>query len=36
MDQFTNAERVTDWRGNNIIADSIFARMGRERFAEQS
>jgi cysteine synthase A len=34
MDQFTNAERVTDWRGNNNIADSIFAQMERERFAE--
>jgi cysteine synthase A len=27
MDQFTNAERVTDWRGNNNIAESIFAQM---------
>jgi cysteine synthase A len=34
MDQFTNAERVTDWRGNNNIADSIFAQMERERFSE--
>ncbi len=24
MDQFTFAERATDWRGNNNIADSIF------------
>jgi cysteine synthase len=24
MDQFTNAERVTDWRGNNNIAESLF------------
>lgn len=24
MDQFTYAERATDWRGNNNIADSIF------------
>lgn len=24
MDQFTFAERVTDWRGNNNIAESIF------------
>ena len=27
MDQFTNAERVTDWRGNNNIAESLFAQM---------
>lgn len=27
MDQFTNAERATDWRGNNNIADSIFQQM---------
>ncbi|RPH42287.1 MAG: PLP-dependent cysteine synthase family protein [Burkholderiales bacterium] len=30
MDQFTNAERVTDWRGNNNIAESLFAQMSRE------
>ncbi|MDP5031884.1 MAG: PLP-dependent cysteine synthase family protein [Paraglaciecola sp.] len=30
MDQFTNAERATDWRGNNNIADSIFAQMALE------
>jgi cysteine synthase A len=24
LDQFTNAERATDWRGNNNIAESIF------------
>lgn len=30
MDQFTFAERATDWRGNNNIADSIFCQMGRE------
>lgn len=30
MDQFTNAERATDWRGNNNIADSIFIQMQRE------
>lgn len=30
MDQFTNAERATDWRGNNNIADSIFRQMERE------
>jgi cysteine synthase A len=27
MDQFTFAERATDWRGNNNIADSIFKQM---------
>ena len=32
MDQFTYAERATDWRGNNNIAQSIFAQMSRERF----
>jgi cysteine synthase A len=32
MDQFTYAERATDWRGNNNIAESIFAQMGHERF----
>ena len=31
MDQFTNAERATDWRGNNNIADSMFDQMARER-----
>ena len=30
MDQFANAERVTDWRGNNNIANSIFEQMGAE------
>lgn len=30
MDQFTFAERATDWRGNNNIADSIFRQMARE------
>jgi cysteine synthase A len=30
MDQFTFAERATDWRGNNNIADSIFIQMQRE------
>ncbi len=29
LDQFTNAERATDWRGNNNIAESIFEQMGR-------
>jgi cysteine synthase A len=27
VDQFTNAERATDWRGNNNIAESIFVQM---------
>ncbi len=31
MDQFTYAERATDWRGNNNIAESIFTQMARER-----
>lgn len=30
LDQFTYAERATDWRGNNNIAESIFAQMARE------
>ncbi|PKF62220.1 cysteine synthase [Psychromonas sp. psych-6C06] len=30
MDQFTYAERATDWRGNNNIADSIYQQMSRE------
>ena len=32
MDQFTYAERATDWRGNNNIADSLFAQMRLERY----
>jgi cysteine synthase A len=31
MDQFTFAERATDWRGNNNIAESIFEQMAQER-----
>jgi cysteine synthase len=31
MDQFTYADRATDWRGNNNIAESIFQQMARER-----
>jgi cysteine synthase A len=27
LDQFTHAERATDWRGNNNIAESIFEQM---------
>lgn len=30
LDQFTHAERATDWRGNNNIADSIFRQMESE------
>jgi cysteine synthase A len=30
LDQFTNAERATDWRGNNNIAESIFDQLGEE------
>lgn len=33
MDQFLYAERATDWRGNNNIAESIFRQMQKERFA---
>ena len=32
MDQFTYAERATDWRGNNNIAESVFAQMSAERY----
>ena len=32
MDQFTYAERATDWRGNNNIAESIFRQMALEPF----
>lgn len=32
MDQFTYAERATDWRGNNNIIDSIFQQMQREPY----
>jgi cysteine synthase A len=31
IDQFTFAERATDWRGNNNIAESIFAQLRVER-----
>ncbi|MEO9222511.1 MAG: PLP-dependent cysteine synthase family protein [Mycobacteriaceae bacterium] len=30
MDQFTHAERATDWRGNNNIAESIFTQLAFE------
>ena len=32
MDQFTFAERATDWRGNNNIAESIYSQMSSEPF----
>jgi cysteine synthase A len=32
LDQFSFAERATDWRGNNNIAESIFEQMSWERF----
>jgi cysteine synthase len=31
LDQFTYAERATDWHGNNNIAESIFSQMALER-----
>jgi cysteine synthase A len=34
MDQFTYAERVADWRGNNNIAESIFEQMSRKPHPE--
>lgn len=34
MDQFTYAEQVTDWRGNNNIAEYIFEQMRCEPFPE--
>ena len=36
MDQFTYAERATDWRANNNIAESIFQQLRSERFPEPS
>lgn len=34
MDQFKYAERATDWRGNNNIAESIFHQLAKEPFPE--
>lgn len=31
LDQFTNAERASDWRGNNNIAESLFNQLAMER-----
>lgn len=36
MDQFTYAERATDWRANNNIAESIFQQLRSEHFPEPS
>lgn len=32
LDQFTDAERATDWRGHNNIAESVFDQLAQERF----
>ena len=32
IDQFTYAERATDWRGNNNIAESIFEQLADEEY----
>lgn len=32
MDQFTYAERATDWRSNNNIAESMYNQMSHERY----
>ncbi|KHL19247.1 cysteine synthase A [Mumia flava] len=32
LDQFTFAERATDWRGNNNIAESIFEQLAAEPY----
>ncbi|MFD4985112.1 PLP-dependent cysteine synthase family protein [Streptomyces sp. NPDC058374] len=34
MDQFTYAERATDWRGNNNIAESVYQQLRLERHPE--
>ncbi len=31
LDQFTYAERATDWRGNNNLAESVYEQMALER-----
>ena len=36
LDQFTNAERATDWRSNNNIAESLFRQMEKERYPAPS
>ena len=35
LDQFTYAERATDWRGNNNIAESMFDQLSREPFVSR-
>jgi cysteine synthase A len=32
MDQFGHAERASDWRGNNTLAESIYRQMSLERY----
>lgn len=34
LDQFTFAERATDWRGNNNIAESMFSQLSKEKHPE--
>jgi cysteine synthase A len=34
LDQFTYAERATDWRRNNNMAESMFEELSMERFPE--
>ncbi|GAX79107.1 hypothetical protein CEUSTIGMA_g6547.t1 [Chlamydomonas eustigma] len=34
FNQFRNAEKATDWRGNNNIAETIFTQMEKERSSE--
>lgn len=36
MDQFTLAERTTDWQGNDNIAESLFEQMQRNRIRSSS
>ena len=36
LDQFTFAERATDWRGNNNIAESMFTQLENERYPAPS
>jgi cysteine synthase A len=36
MDQFTFAERATDWRGNNNIAESMFEQLAKEQHPDPS
>jgi cysteine synthase A len=32
--QFTNAERATDWKGNNNIAEAIFKQLKEDLYEE--